>query len=275
MTTRQQIQLRWFHIEHVPEMWQRLEQVGLVSLQTGLNNIRGVTGCPAAGLTPNELFDASAVTRHYTEAFLRNPEYTNLPRKFKVTISACLDNCTSPDSQDVGPGFRRSKRAPGLRSTASTSLLAENRARAAIRRPRRLMSSSRPTTRFPCAARLRFSFVTTAKAGSVKSHACFSSSRIGVSKNFGANWNVVLVIPSSPAGQDARSPARTDHVGLFRQRQTGFNYVGLVVPTGRLSATHLRGVATPGGTLRQWRDSSDSESESDYPAYSRTTWSAT
>ena len=81
---------------------QRLEQVGLVSLQTGLNNIRGVTGCPAAGLTPNELFDASAVTRHYTEAFLRNPEYTNLPRKFKVTISACLDNCTSPDSQDVG-----------------------------------------------------------------------------------------------------------------------------------------------------------------------------
>ena len=102
MTTRQQIQLRWFHIEHVPEMWQRLERVGLVSLQTGLNIIRGVTGCPAAGLTPNELFNASPVTRHYTEAFLRNPEYTNLPRKFKVTISACLDNCTAPDAQDVG-----------------------------------------------------------------------------------------------------------------------------------------------------------------------------
>ena len=102
MTTRQQIQLRWFHIEHVPDIWQRLEQVGLVSLQTGLNNIRGVTGCPAAGLTPGELFDASPVTRRYTEAFLRNPEYTNLPRKFKVTISACLDNCTAADAQDVG-----------------------------------------------------------------------------------------------------------------------------------------------------------------------------
>ena len=45
------------------------------------------------------------------------------------------------------------------------------------------------------------------------------------------------------AGRDARRTARTDHVGLFRQRQTGFNYIGLVVPTGRLSATQLLGVA--------------------------------
>jgi ferredoxin-nitrite reductase len=59
VTTRQQIQLRWFTINDVPEIWQRLKSVDLVTLQTGMDNIRNVVGCPVAGLTPNELFDAS------------------------------------------------------------------------------------------------------------------------------------------------------------------------------------------------------------------------
>src|SRR5204863_7671533 len=50
ITTRQQIQLRGFQIEHVPEMWKRLEGVNLVSLQTGMDDIRNVIGCPVAGL---------------------------------------------------------------------------------------------------------------------------------------------------------------------------------------------------------------------------------
>jgi len=58
ITTRQQLQLRGFQIEHVPEIWNRLEAVGLVSLQTGQDTIRNVVGCPAAGLTRHELFDA-------------------------------------------------------------------------------------------------------------------------------------------------------------------------------------------------------------------------
>ncbi|MGZ8480518.1 MAG: ferredoxin--nitrite reductase, partial [Candidatus Binatia bacterium] len=54
-----QIQLREFRINDVPEIWRRLRTVDLISLQTGMDNIRGVIGCPVAGLTPNELFDAS------------------------------------------------------------------------------------------------------------------------------------------------------------------------------------------------------------------------
>jgi energy-coupling factor transporter ATP-binding protein EcfA2 len=70
ITTRQQIQLRWFKIENVPEIWRRLDMVGLVSLQTGMDNIRNVVGCPVAGLTPNELFDASPVVRQFTGIFV-------------------------------------------------------------------------------------------------------------------------------------------------------------------------------------------------------------
>ena len=101
ITTRQQIQLRWFKIENVPEIWRRLDMVGLVSLQTGMDNIRNVVGCPVAGLTPNELFDASPVVRQFTGIFVGKKEYTNLPRKFNVTITACKENCSHAETQDL------------------------------------------------------------------------------------------------------------------------------------------------------------------------------
>ena len=68
ITTRQQVQLRWFTIHDVPEIWERLKAVDLISLQTGMDNIRGVVGCPVAGLTPNELFDASRVVASSTKS---------------------------------------------------------------------------------------------------------------------------------------------------------------------------------------------------------------
>ena len=101
LTTRQQIQLRGFAIENVQHIWNRLEAVGLGSLQTGFDNIRGVIGCPVAGLTPNELFDASQVGREFTKLFVGNTEFTDIPRKFNVGITGCLDNCTHTASQDI------------------------------------------------------------------------------------------------------------------------------------------------------------------------------
>jgi ferredoxin-nitrite reductase len=101
LTTRQQIQLRWFTIDDVPAIWERLHGVDLISLQTGMDNIRGVIGCPVAGLTPNELFDASPVVRKFTRIFVGNKAFTNLPRKFNVTITACKEACTHAESQDL------------------------------------------------------------------------------------------------------------------------------------------------------------------------------
>src|SRR5262249_39839016 len=100
LTTRQQVQMRWFTIADVPDIWRRLEAAGLNSKQTGMDNVRGVCGCPAAGLTPHELFDASPVARAFTELLLDNKEFTNLPRKFNVTITGCLENCCHSETQD-------------------------------------------------------------------------------------------------------------------------------------------------------------------------------
>jgi len=101
ITTRQQVQLRGFGIEHVPEIWERLEQVGLASLQTGMDNVRNVIGCALAGLHGREIVDASPVVREFTGMFLGNREFTNLPRKFNVGISGCPDHCTHAETQDL------------------------------------------------------------------------------------------------------------------------------------------------------------------------------
>src|SRR5213594_4359857 len=101
ITTRQQVQLRWIRIGDVPAILDQLRGVGLLTLQTGMDNIRNVVGCPVAGLTPNELFDASPIVREFTQIFLGNKAYTNLPRKFNVTITACKEACTHAERQDI------------------------------------------------------------------------------------------------------------------------------------------------------------------------------
>ncbi len=94
ITTRQQIELRAIKIGSVPEILEALQGVCLDSFQTGMDNIRGVNCCPLSGLTAEELFDAAPVGAEYTGIFLKNKEFTNLPRKFNVTITGCLENCT-------------------------------------------------------------------------------------------------------------------------------------------------------------------------------------
>ena len=108
LTTRQQVQMRWFQIQDTPEIWRRLAEVGLTTKQTGMDNIRGVCGCPVAGLTPHELLDGAVVGRAFTETILDNKEFTNLPRKFNVTITGCLENCCHTETQDLAlvPSYR-------------------------------------------------------------------------------------------------------------------------------------------------------------------------
>src|SRR5262249_54785776 len=101
VTTRQQIQLRWVTIEEVPDVIARLEAAGLSSLQTGMDNIRGIVGCPATGLTPRELFDTAPIAAAFQKIFLGNKAFTNLPRKFNVTITGCVEHCTPGETQDI------------------------------------------------------------------------------------------------------------------------------------------------------------------------------
>src|SRR3954467_11626555 len=112
ITTRQQIELRGFTLDTVPEIWEKLRGVDLHSIQTGMDNVRNINGCALAGLTPEELFDASPVLFELDRILVGdkgNPEFVNLPRKFNVVITGCTANCTHAESQDVAlvPAMQR------------------------------------------------------------------------------------------------------------------------------------------------------------------------
>ncbi|MFB6165143.1 MAG: nitrite/sulfite reductase [Haloarculaceae archaeon] len=102
LTTRQDVQMHWIEIEDIPEIWERYDEVGLTTIQGCGDSARNVLGCPAAGLTDHECFDAQPVVDAVTEFFTENREYANLPRKFKMTITGCREDCAQSQINDVG-----------------------------------------------------------------------------------------------------------------------------------------------------------------------------
>ncbi|MGP5590077.1 nitrite/sulfite reductase [Corynebacterium variabile] len=114
-TDRQNIQLHWIRIEDVPEIWDRLAAVNLDTF-FGCGDVpRVVLGSPVAGVSKDEIIDATPAIREIKENWLTRDEFTNLPRKFKTAISGNRRQDVTHEIQDVsfigsehpehGPGF--------------------------------------------------------------------------------------------------------------------------------------------------------------------------
>jgi sulfite reductase (ferredoxin) len=101
ITDRQNVQLHWIRIEDVPEIWRRLEGVGLTSAMACGDVPRVVLGCPVAGRDVGEIIDATPVLRAVQKRAVGNPEYANLPRKYKSSISGCAQQCAQHEINDV------------------------------------------------------------------------------------------------------------------------------------------------------------------------------
>jgi sulfite reductase (ferredoxin) len=101
VTDRQNIQLHWIRIEDVPEIWRRLDAVGLSTTEACGDSPRVIIGCPLAGVAADEVLDASGHIREVVQTYLGDPEYSNLPRKFKSSISGCATHCTNHEINDI------------------------------------------------------------------------------------------------------------------------------------------------------------------------------
>jgi sulfite reductase (ferredoxin) len=101
VTDRQNVQLHWIRIEDVPEIWRRLEEVGLHSTEACGDSPRVFLGCPLAGVAADEVLDASQAIKDVADKYLGDPAYSNLPRKFKTAISGCATHCTNHEINDI------------------------------------------------------------------------------------------------------------------------------------------------------------------------------
>jgi sulfite reductase (ferredoxin) len=102
VTTRQDIQFHYVRIEDVPAIFAELERIGLSSSGACGDITRNVTGCPLAGIDDAEFIDAAPLVESVHQHFLNNHEFSNLPRKFKITISGCSSYCTGHEINDIG-----------------------------------------------------------------------------------------------------------------------------------------------------------------------------
>src|SRR5580658_5890842 len=237
ITTRQQIELRGFTLDCIPAIWEKLRGLDLRSLQTGMDNVRNINGCALAGLTPHELFDASPVVEELDRIIVGskgNPEFTNLPRKFNITVTGCLDNCTHSESQDIAlvpakkgerPGFNvlvGGKMGSGGFTIASRlNVFVEIYQAAAV--VVELIKIFREHGPREARSKCRFAFLIE-KWGIPRLRAELTA-RMGYELAF--------------QGRDMRSFRQADHLGLTSQNQAAMTAVGLCVPTGRVNSEQI------------------------------------
>ncbi len=234
LTTRQDVQLHWVHISDVPEIWDQLDAVGVTTVQACGDSARNVLGCPVAGVDANEVLDASDLAREISEFFTGNREYANLPRKFKLSVTGCVEDCAQAEINDVGMWPAR---LPD--GTLGFNLLVGGG----------LSDGPRMASDIDV-------FVAPAQAVEICRSVAQVFGELGNRENRSLSRMRYLVqelgperfrdelakraaFDLSPAGEPLTRRYRGDHVGVHAQRQPGLSYVGCSVTVGRLPGSDL------------------------------------
>ncbi|MBE9374558.1 nitrite/sulfite reductase [Saccharopolyspora sp. HNM0983] len=115
ITDRQNVQLHWVRVEDMPDIWEKLESVGLYTTEACGDCPRVVLGSPVAGIAADEIIDATPAIREITERFIGDQSLSNLPRKFKTAISGSPRWDTVPEINDISlVGVQHPEHGPGF-----------------------------------------------------------------------------------------------------------------------------------------------------------------
>jgi sulfite reductase (ferredoxin) len=241
ITVRQAIQLHWLTIESLPEVVDALDAIGLSPKGACGDVVRNVTGCPLAGVAADELIDAAPLAREIAEMLSGHPEFYNLPRKFKISVTGCPSWCSVPEINDIGlTAAKRDgqvgysirvggglSREPHIAVKLDAFLLPEQalpvvQAVAEIFREQQGLRESRER------ARMKYLFM-----------------REGwTAEKFLAEIQARVDFKIAPGGEEqVPDDIFRDHVGVNAQRQAGLNSVGATVLRGRLSGDQLASAA--------------------------------
>ena len=242
ITVRQAIQLHWLTIESLPEVVDALNAIGLSPKGACGDVVRNVTGCPLAGVAADEIVDSSALAREIATYLTGNPEFYNLPRKFKISVTGCPSWCSIPEINDIGMTAVKHNgqvgysirvggglsREPHIAVRLDAFVLPEQalpvvKAVAEIFRAQQGLRESRER------ARLKYLFL---KEG-------------WTAESFLAELQARLdfkLLPGAP--EQVPNDIFRDHVGVAAQRQPGLSSVGATVLRGRLSGDQLEAAAT-------------------------------
>lgn len=254
LTTRQDVQVHWLRIADVPRIWERFDKVGLTTVQACGDTARNVLCCPVSGVDPDEAFDALPVAVAVSRFFTGNREYANLPRKFKMSITGCLEDCAQAEINDIGlwpaaaddgsTGFNLlvgGGLSDGERMASDIDVFVDSGDAVELCRAIAQVFGELGNRENRGLARMRYLVQELGPEG------------------FRDELAARCRVPLRPAGEALTRRYRGDHVGVHPQRGDGLVFVGCCVPVGRMTGIELveaaRLAETYGdGTLRLGTD---------------------
>ncbi len=253
ITTRQNIQLRGIRLEDVPDVFRQFESVGLTSIQSGMDNVRNITGDPVAGIDAEELFDTRQLVGQIQDMITNcgegNPEFTNLPRKFNIAIAGGRDNSVHAEINDLAfiPAF---KEAGGREEKSSKPRFGFNVLVGGFFSAKRCEAAVPLNVWVPpedivalCRAVLVVYRDSGLRANRQKSRLMWLLDEWGLNK-FRSEVETKMGKSLPPAAEkDEIDWDKRDHIGVYHQKQPGLNYVGLHIPVGRLFAQDMFEIA--------------------------------
>ncbi|MEI6913794.1 MAG: nitrite/sulfite reductase [Armatimonadota bacterium] len=237
ITTRQTYQFHWLTIQDIPEVLRRLDSVGMSTIGACGDIMRNITGCPVAGCDCKEVFDAQPDLVKVNEYFLGRKEFSNLPRKFKLSISACDINCIYPQINClsfvgvphgpegvaeegyniyVGGGLST---APHFAKAVDIFITRDQILDAAIAMAEIFRDHGGRERR--TRARLKFLMDDWGP------------------ERFREEIAERLSFEPHHASPHKLRDQHKGHMGVFPQKQTGLNYIGVTVPIGRVNAQQM------------------------------------
>jgi sulfite reductase (ferredoxin) len=241
ITVRQCIQLHWLTVESLPEVVDALDAIGLSPKGASGDVVRGVTGCPLAGVAGDEIVDASPLALEIARELTANPDFYNLPRKLKVCVTGCRSWCVYPEINDIGLTATKLDSQVGYSLRVGGGLSAEphlalrldafilpEQAVRVVRAVAEIFRDQQNLRENRFHARLKYLFLR--EGWTAESFLAELQSRLDFT-----------LLPAAP--EEVPDGIHRDHVGIHPQRQPGLSCVGASVPCGRLSGEQLEAAA--------------------------------
>jgi ferredoxin-nitrite reductase len=238
LTTRQNVQIHWLELAHLPDVFATLEAAGLTTKGACGDTVRNITGCPVTGLDAEEAFDATPLVEEAHTFFAGHREYSDLPRKHKITISACAYQCNAPSINCIAliGEVRDGRRGYAVRVGGGLSTVPRVARDLAVFVPEgeamdvlcAILDAWRTNPKYRLSrvkARLKFMVDDFGADGF----------RTEVEKFLGRELERTDGAPQ-PIGE-------TDHLGIHQQKQPDKSYIGFPVYLGRVTGDQLVRIA--------------------------------
>jgi ferredoxin-nitrite reductase len=204
--------------------------------------VRNIMTCPVAGLTSDEVLDPTPLVSMLTQEILYNRAYSNLPRKFNITITGCAENCLHTETQDLAlvPASRESE---GVKHMGFNLLAGGKLGSGGYRIASPLDIFVMPHEALDvCRAIIQAYRDFGPRENRQSARLAFLLDDWGVTR-FREEVERRVGRALVRAGTDGRKSSSNTHIGIYRQKQPGLNYVGLKVIVGRLAAADLHAIA--------------------------------